>query len=60
MSVTATATRPDPARLLDLTDRRRPPHPGGRPCGGGCVPACATRRPAPPRVTTGTPGPDLR
>ncbi|MDN5931107.1 MAG: hypothetical protein L0I24_08595 [Pseudonocardia sp.] len=27
-------------RLIDLADPARPPHPGGRPCGDLCVPAC--------------------
>ena len=27
---------------FDLADTGRPPHPGGRPCGGLCVAACAT------------------
>ena len=28
------------AGLIDLADPDRPPHPGGRPCGALCVPAC--------------------
>lgn len=34
------ARRPLLAGLIDLTDGGRPPHPGGRPCGSLCVPAC--------------------
>lgn len=37
--------RPDATALragtIDLPGTARPPHPGGRPCGGLCVPACA-------------------
>lgn len=31
------------AGLIDHADRARPPHPGGRPCGGLCVPACTAK-----------------
>lgn len=38
----ATRRSPHPplAGLIDLAEPGRPPHPGGRPCGALCVPAC--------------------
>lgn len=54
---TTSPTRPaDPAGVIDLARDQRPPHPDGRPCGGGCVPACATRPAEPARQ----PGPPAR
>jgi len=38
--------------LTDLADPLRPPHPGGRPCGALCVPACT----AGPAETGGSAG----
>jgi hypothetical protein len=41
---TSEATRRSlPTGLIDLADPDRPPHPGGRPCGALCVPACTRR-----------------
>ena len=38
---TTTARRDTlPAGVIDLAGPGRPPHPGGRPCGALCVPAC--------------------
>ncbi|MHA6779803.1 hypothetical protein ACVGOW_02220 [Pseudonocardia saturnea] len=53
MRTTTPETRPALlAGLIDLADPARPPHPGGRPCGALCVPACT----ADPAETGGSEG----
>lgn len=43
------------AGLIDLADPSRPPHPGGRPCGALCVPACTASAQDPPTTVPTVP-----